>query len=1136
MRRKVLLLALLCSLTGVLSAQDNGARMAARANVVPYDDENGIEKNAYRESSYFMELTGRWNQKQTDSSIVYSRDLEVAKYWKDYRVSLNVRCGKGCRVLLNGKTVGYGGDSRHWNEFLLTGFLKYGKKNTLAIEAMKTSAEALLENVDEPAGLNGEPYIMFKNDPSVADMTLTADYDALRQEGTLLIEASLHNGKKKGRFYLEAELWDPKGHTFDRMGKWVVFDHSSQATVDMSRTWNNVAPWSAETPNLYTIVLRLRNEDMEEEEVVGARIGFRHVEVKDGGLLFNGKPLTLKGVNYGLNRTEGSASRERMRNDLHTMKNMNVNAVHTSKFSPMDPYFYELCDEMGLYVVCDANLLPASTQQHAVATDREFIPLFERRVENMYGKYKNHTSILAWSLGESRDNGACMTAAYKRLKALDKSRPVIFSGADFGDNTDVVALSHPTQQTLRQAMEKTGDKPVLLLAAAGEENLVELEQIWNLVETRRVLQGGFVDVWPMSALWQSELRNLFSPFDVQMGKTTIDDAEFAVFNRNDFSDFSRYILDYTIFTNLRPNVSAGDLPVAIAGGGMETVRLRIPPIDLLPGESMMVRFDLERRGVKVGSPDRIVGSVVFELPFKNDNKRPFVNENTLVNGRLAVDSVRLDADHVRGLEIKPIDAVSPRFLFNPTAATISRFGGLVNSPVLRFEGHDDWKCEVAAFSYRAPDEATVCVDAMLRYTDGGREMCDVRVNYAFFVTGDVVVDYTLSPSDAVRGRLRPRIDLMLPSDGGDTLQWYGLDREVCFAKRNAGVLGVNSRLWSDLEGSTRQQVRWCSWLNKKNGLYAALLGEQFTMAVKGRKLILYAHEGDGAFRLHLRGYTPLSSASVALDMENDAAMTESPERFYTTAMPVVKSGIMEPPQIVSNRQRFTQPLSVSIVSPGGGEIRYTLDGSEPSEASPRYTAPLPIETTTVVKARVFSRDLPPSFTATRKFNYDYIVGTTFSRKPNTPFNVGTDTLLFDGEQSTADNLSQGWLGFSGDGVTTIVQLSKSIDIEHVTLRFAHAPEMWAFAPLSVSLLFSSDGVVYGDTLVVDMPIDPVAEEASVPQVVELQVPVGKPNVAYVKIIAESIGTIPTWHRAKGLKPWILMDEIKVGELLPLNKQ
>ena len=127
-----------------------------RTNMVAYDDDGAIERLAYRESPYFLELTGSWKQRRTDTSIIYTRQIEVDRVWKDYLVFLNVRCGRACRVYINNKEVGYADDSRHWNEFLLDRHLKYGKFNTLAIEAIKRPQGALLEDTSIAVGLNGE--------------------------------------------------------------------------------------------------------------------------------------------------------------------------------------------------------------------------------------------------------------------------------------------------------------------------------------------------------------------------------------------------------------------------------------------------------------------------------------------------------------------------------------------------------------------------------------------------------------------------------------------------------------------------------------------------------------------------------------------------------------------------------------------------------------------------------------------------------------------------------------------------------------------------------------------------------------------------------------------------------------------
>ena len=254
-----------------------------------------------------------------------------------------------------------------------------------------------------------------------------------------------------------------------------------------------------------------------------------------------------------------------------------------------------------------------------------------------------------------------------------------------------------------------------------------------------------------------------------------------------------------------------------------------------------------------------------------------------------------------------------------------------------------------------------------------------------------------------------------------------------------------------------------------------------------------------------------------------------PMTLHGYDFPRMDAGLLDPPTIEVSQQRFTAPLTVTLSSTAKGEIRYTLDGSEPDGSSPLYTRPITLTTTTVVKAKVFAKEVPPSFTATRKFSYDYIVATTFSRKPSTPYNVGADSILFDGVRGSVDDLTRDWIGFSGTGVTTTLRLSKPIDIDYVTLRYAHAPQLWAFAPRAVTLAFSSDGVTFGDTVSVELPFDPSEQSSEQPQVVELSVPARRQAAAYVRVLSEAIPSIPAWHRAKGLKPWLLMDEVTVVE-------
>ena len=1109
MRRLLICLMLLCAAS--LSAVSQNP-IAARSNVTAYDDENGLQKLDYRSSPYFLEITGSWKQRSTDSSLIYTKQIDVSKSWKFFNVYLNVRCGRACRVSVNGKPVGYGDDSRHWNEFLLDGALKYGKENTLTIEALKSPRGAMLEDSTIAVGLNGEPFIRFKTDPCIADLDLVGDYEPASSMGTLTVGAKVFNSKKKGKYYVEVEVWDPQGRQLDRMGRWVIFDSRTEEDVEISRTWGGVGAWSAETPVLYTAVVRLRNEKMEEEEVVGGRFGFRRVAVDDGVLKVNGRAITLRGVTYGLEHTEGYASRQQMLRDITAMKQNNINAVRTSRYSPMDPYFYELCDQQGLYVVADANLMPLSSQRHAVATDQDFAPLFEQRVLNLYGKYKNHTSIIAWSLGNSTDNGVCMTAAYKRLKQVEKNRPVLFSAAGYSDNTDILSPSNTTASALRQTLEKGGERPVVILSTSGESDRFGLlQQLWHLVTTQRQLQGCFVERWPLGAVPLSELKHLYSPFTIRQSKITQDEGEFIVTNNNDFATFADYALDYTIYTNLRPNIIAGDLPVAANGGESDKVRMRIPALELAPGEEMFIRFNVSRRAKGVGQKSLAVGSTVFPL-----------QSNTIANVPLALVGDTLTEN-------------------NSSDTLLTKY-----KPTLRFRGHETWQSHVEASAQRSPDPHILCSDVMLRYTNAtGAVMCDVRQTTTIYSTGDIVVNYTFAPTDKVRGTLQPEI--VLQHQGGDSLIWYGLDREVLLPDNNPGIVGICSMPMAKAPAtgfSTRLHVRWCSLANPYEGLFLRLIDRQATMAFNDKNLVL-TPEGDGrTLRLLVKPY-PRAGTGV------------KPTDFMALEYPSTVSAILDPPTIKASLPRFSQPLTVTITSQQECDIHYTLDGTEPTVESPLYTEPFVLSATTVVKARSFpmapkpeprqarkktakqplkqssdqavKQSLSPSFTATRKFNYDYIVRTTFSRKPNTPYNVGTDTLLFDGLTGDVDDLSRGWLGFSGEAVVTTVELAKPVVAEGVVLRYAHSPALWAFAPDSVTVAFSADGATYTDAVTIATPFATAAQEQNAPQLVELHVQPPQSAVGFIRVTPHTIVRIPAWHRAKGLKPWMMMDEIQIEE-------
>ena len=1055
MRR--LLAAIACTL-GLLAASAQEV-MPARANVAAYYNEADIARNNYREQPYYMELSGGWQQRQTDSSLQYIRHLEPEKAWRDYLVSLNVRCGRAARISLNGKPVGYAGDSRHWNEFLLSPFLKYDRDNTLVVEAMKQSPEALLENSTTDIGLNGLPYLLFKNDPQVADYTIETHYDASQHSGTLGIAANIFCSRKKGKYYLEAEVLEPNGHSLGRTGRWIVFRGDSEQAVSITQQWNGISPWNAEQPTLYTLILRLRDEKMQEEETIGTRFGFRKIEIKEGQLLLNGQAITIKGVTYGLPHTEGEAAREQMKRDVSLMKSNNINAVRTAQYSPLDPYFYELCDEMGLYVVADANLLPLSDQTHAVATDASYTTLFERRVENLYGSYKNHTSIIAWSLGETEDNGTCMNAAYRRLKLLDATRPVLFSAAGYGKTTDIIAPLLPKASDL----SKKADRPTILLMAVDNEHFTSLGALWATVEQQRNLQGGFACPWPLQETKLAELKQLYSPFSVKLIELKNDEAEFVINNLTDFSSLGNYTIEYDIFTNFHSHITGGDLTSVARGGESEKTTIRIPHLNLQAGEEAFIHFTL--KGRTASQKTQIVGYQELPLPLMKAQRTLVSNIGNADSGRMA------------------------------------------SFPTLSFAGHDDWRCQLVDQTTQWHDSTKYSVSQLIQAVDpNGNTMCDVRCTQTVFGPNDIVTEYSISPSDRIQQeKIRPVVSIAC---NADTIEWYGPDREQLFTGLHTTHTATFRQACSPMR---RQQVRWCAAQSSRESIFVQFLDCRHQMEIAENTLKL-TPESPLKFRLH-RHYGDTHDIAGLLSADYPPMATNQ------LSLPIIKA----------SSSRFSQPMEVTITSPDKATIYYTVDGSEPSDNSLLYTSPIIIQSTTTVKARAYDPSATPSFVSTRHFNYDHIRSIRFSRRPNTPYNIGADSILSDGVVGDVTDLSFGWLGFAGGDVATDIELAQSITVSEVTLRYAHAPDTWAFAPRSVAILLSADGERWGDTLVAEIPFDPADSAQATARIVEVDVAVDSREAKYLKIIPTPLSTIPLWHRGKGLKPWLLMDEITVTE-------
>ncbi|MBR5027949.1 MAG: hypothetical protein IKX51_01895, partial [Bacteroidales bacterium] len=440
---------------------------------------------------------------ETGNSVVtYYKSVYVPKEWKNRDIFIHFEsAGSAYYVWVNGEMVGYAEDSQTPSEFNLTNFVKPGDDNDIYVQVFSTSTGSLLEMAAPKyrLGITGEVYMYSKAVANVSDYGVVADYYPKSKSGKVTINATIENKTKKGEYYVEAILWGPDGKEVAKYGQWVIFDKKNAIDIVFDREVLDVKPWSSETPDLYTLVMHVRDKKLQVIETTGTRFGFRHLEMKNGKLQLNGNTIKLRGVVW----TDYVKSPKELEKNFKQMRANNINAVLTTYHTPQPAEFYELCDEYGIYVVSEANLQPYSSLSKSIATDLDYSPAFVARVRNMYERDKNHPSIIAWSLGNSADNGVCMENAYRFLKNKDKIRPVVYSGADYAENTDIIAKRGCGAEFLKQFVAKKQSRPLLLMEYGSTQgnSFGGLEELWCNAMNHREVIGGFAAYWNSTELF-----------------------------------------------------------------------------------------------------------------------------------------------------------------------------------------------------------------------------------------------------------------------------------------------------------------------------------------------------------------------------------------------------------------------------------------------------------------------------------------------------------------------------------------------------------------------------------------------------------------------------------------------------------
>lgn len=434
----------------------------------------------------------------------YRTNFSIPDNWENKEVIIHFGSVTGAMYLyINGKEVGFSKASKLPAEFNITQYLKKGN-NVLAAQVFRWHDGSYLEDQDfwRLTGIERDVFLVAKHKISIQDFHLKGDLDTSYKNGLFSSLIQIKNPTKQ-TINTSITLIDKEGRTILSKTKKI-----NDTQVEFSSIINDVKTWSSEIPYLYTALITLSDISGKIIEATSHKIGFRKVEIKNAQLLVNGKKIMVHGVNRHEHdeNTGHVTTKELMIKDMKLMKQHNINAIRLAHY-PNDEEFLKLCDEVGFYVVAEANVeihgmgvWPQTNFDTTVhpAYMASWAPSILDRIQRMQRRDKNHASVIIWSLGNECANGKVFYDAYKWLKKTDPARPVQFEQAGESWNTDIVCPMYPPISYMKSyAADATKTRPFIMCeyAHAMGNSSGNFQKYFDIIKSSPHMQGGFIWDW-----------------------------------------------------------------------------------------------------------------------------------------------------------------------------------------------------------------------------------------------------------------------------------------------------------------------------------------------------------------------------------------------------------------------------------------------------------------------------------------------------------------------------------------------------------------------------------------------------------------------------------------------------------------
>ncbi|MDR1370391.1 MAG: GH92 family glycosyl hydrolase [Dysgonamonadaceae bacterium] len=476
--------------------------------------------------SLILPQKGFTNETEVNPVGSYRRNFTLPQHWAGKEIFLHFDgVYSGFYVWVNGQKVGYSQGANNDTEFDITKQVKPGE-NVLAVEVYRWTDGSYLEDQDmfRLSGIHRDVYLYATPKVHVRDFFLQAGFPENDRSHPVLkakLSVKNYNHKKSEKHQVEVSLLNPSGNKITAMNQTInSLKSNSEMIYNLQAVIDNPLLWSAETPDLYTVIVSVRDNRGKETEVMSSKFGFRKVQIKNKRVYINDEQVFFKGTNrHDFHPQSGKAIPvESMIQDIVLMKQHNINTIRTSHY-PNNPKMYALYDYYGLYVMDEADC--ENHGNFSIAEKLSWQPAFVDRITRMIERDKNHPSVIFWSLGNEGGGGENYLAMYKQAGKLDSSRPVHYEGNN--DYADIDSHMYPDREKMENFDRIDSNKPYFLCEYAHAMGNApgNLAEYWDYIENRsQRMIGACVWDWADQGLYVNEkLRMKNEKFkDVAPGK------------------------------------------------------------------------------------------------------------------------------------------------------------------------------------------------------------------------------------------------------------------------------------------------------------------------------------------------------------------------------------------------------------------------------------------------------------------------------------------------------------------------------------------------------------------------------------------------------------------------------------------